>query len=301
MGTAQDTWKTYYKRQEETYVSVVESRNCVDYPSAVSIETYAKCNAACDFCPYPTLDRIGEKMSTELVHKIIDELASVPGRRPKNLMFVRVNEPFLDKRMISFMQYVAEKLPGCPCPQTTNGTPLTDKLVDQLCELPNMPWLKISFNDHDPERYKETMKLNFERTVKPIDRLHDRMKSNEIPFKVHVGRVGNGTAHDDEFLVWCKERWPRFFSRVTRPFDWIGDVGGVNLFEAPTFGCAQWFDLHILADGREAFCCIDAKGATDYNAKNFNVLEMYNRPSRRALREKIMSRNDVAACKGCTY
>ena len=50
----------------------------LDWPKEVSIETFAKCNAACTFCPYTTLDRIGTKMPDELIERIIDELKDHP-------------------------------------------------------------------------------------------------------------------------------------------------------------------------------------------------------------------------------
>ena len=40
----------------QIYLDSLKSR-CIDYPAIVSIETYAYCNAACNFCPYPNLTR----------------------------------------------------------------------------------------------------------------------------------------------------------------------------------------------------------------------------------------------------
>src|SRR6266568_9089325 len=34
----------------------------LDYPQEVHIETFAYCNAKCTFCPYPTMERQGDKM-----------------------------------------------------------------------------------------------------------------------------------------------------------------------------------------------------------------------------------------------
>ena len=42
----------------------------LDYPREVTIETLALCNAACEFCPYPDLERQGTRMSDALVEKI---------------------------------------------------------------------------------------------------------------------------------------------------------------------------------------------------------------------------------------
>ena len=42
----------------------------LDYPQEVHIETLALCNAKCSFCPYPTMDRQGDRMPDELIDKI---------------------------------------------------------------------------------------------------------------------------------------------------------------------------------------------------------------------------------------
>ena len=48
----------------------------MDQPGEVSIETLSLCNARCTFCPYPTLERKGERMSDEMLTRIIDEMNS---------------------------------------------------------------------------------------------------------------------------------------------------------------------------------------------------------------------------------
>ena len=38
-----------------------------DWPRHVHLETLAVCNAACHFCPYPTLDRKGTRLSSSVI------------------------------------------------------------------------------------------------------------------------------------------------------------------------------------------------------------------------------------------
>jgi hypothetical protein len=298
----ENRWKNYYIRQEEKYRQLLQSKTYLDYPRAVSIETYAWCNAGCNFCPYSSLDRRGVKMPADLVYKIIDELSNKRTRSPRALMFYRVNEPFLDKRIFAFLRYAQLKLTGCTFPQTTNGSVLNDRVLDRLLGISNIPSIKISVNECDPYRYERVMQLPYTRTVRNLDRLHERKKVNEIVFRIILGRVGNGTDQDDKFLEWCSSRYPLFEAKVSRPFDWRGAVEDVTVFEPPDTGCTQWFELHILADGTEAFCCIDVKGTHPrLSAATTNVLDIYNRPSRRILRESAISRSSVSECSGCTY
>ena len=48
------------------------------FPEMVQIETLVACNAACTFCPYPTMDRKGDKMTDNLFKKIISDFSAVP-------------------------------------------------------------------------------------------------------------------------------------------------------------------------------------------------------------------------------
>ena len=66
----------------------------LDYPQEVHIETLAICNAACTFCPYPTMDRQGDRMSDELIDKIIDDLTHIPRQLPFNIAPFKVNTHF---------------------------------------------------------------------------------------------------------------------------------------------------------------------------------------------------------------
>ena len=63
----------------------------LDYPQEVHIETLALCNAKCSFCPYPTMDRQGDRMPDELIDKIIDDLKAIPSSLPFNVSPFKVN------------------------------------------------------------------------------------------------------------------------------------------------------------------------------------------------------------------
>ncbi len=293
------------RMQVQNYEAQVQnlqaSSRWLDYPSSVSIETYAFCNAACIFCPYPTLDRKGERMPTPLFTKIIDELAKPEGSVLPAIVLCRVNEPFLDKRYFDFCHYVAAKLPETKINHFTNMTPLNGKNLDALFGLNNTGLLKISFNDHRPEEYEKSMKLPFEKAYTNARHLHDRMAAGEAPFPVRMGRVGDGTAADLEFIRWVKQTFPLFRPMVTARFDWIGRVDVETSGLVPQIGCRQWFQLHFLADGREAFCCIDSDGSyASGNARLQNAIDIYNAPERRALRERILAREEVRICALCT-
>ncbi|MGH8677869.1 MAG: hypothetical protein ACREUQ_05895, partial [Burkholderiales bacterium] len=82
---------------ERKIADKVEMRRAIylDWPAFVHLETLALCNAACDFCPYPTIARKGERMPDALIEKIINDLADIPREIRFQLAPYKVSEPFL--------------------------------------------------------------------------------------------------------------------------------------------------------------------------------------------------------------
>ena len=52
--------------------------SAIDFPAHVHLETMAQCNAACNFCPYPGLERKGTVMDDALIAKVVNDLADIP-------------------------------------------------------------------------------------------------------------------------------------------------------------------------------------------------------------------------------
>ena len=62
----------------QNQVDAMRKSPYLDFPAHVHLETNALCNAACNFCPYPTLERKGTKMPDALIAKIIEDLRDIP-------------------------------------------------------------------------------------------------------------------------------------------------------------------------------------------------------------------------------
>ena len=90
---------TPYLRAYHSSSLGLRNSSSMDYPSHVHMETFAKCNAACNFCPYPGLERQGVRMPEALIHKILDDLGDVPRIHSFQLSPFKVSEPFLDHRL----------------------------------------------------------------------------------------------------------------------------------------------------------------------------------------------------------
>ena len=273
----------------------------LEWPHEISVETYAKCNAACTFCPYTTLDRIGTKMPDEMINRIIEELKGHPA--PFIFSPFKVNEPFLDKRLLPICEKVNRELPNAHLRLFTNGSALTDKHIAGVDRLKRVLHLWISLNSHEADEYERLMSLPFERTAANLDRLHNAVEEG-FSHPVRVSKVAvNGIGSDDAlaFAAYVKDRWPYFRAHLIKPDGWLGDIelGSPTI---PATPCARWFELHITATGRAALCCMDGKAEfSPGDLADKSLYEIYNEPRLRDLRDRLASRKEYHPCSTCSY
>ena len=271
----------------------------IDYPMEVSVETMALCNARCTFCPYPTIERKGERMSDELLKKLVDEMISWD-----RLMYFspfKLNEPLLDKRTIPLCERINADSDKIVIRLFTNGSALTPENVHNIAKLKRVGYLWISLNSHIPEEYERLMGLKFDRTAKNLDYLHS---VDDFPHAVMLSTVG---WPNEPFRRYCYDRWPKFESMAIKKDAWLGYTDA-QVTEVPDTPCSRWFELSVMADGFVSQCCMHDGEDKRWNIGNVNeqsLYEIYNAPLWRNRREALVSRKsldrDMAPCAQCTY
>jgi hypothetical protein len=269
---------------------VIELRDgFLDQPHEVSIETLALCNAACNFCPYPTLERQGTKMPDAMLARLCDEMAQF--EKPFYFSPFKVNEPLLDSRLIP----TCRRMEGTKAVLRifTNGQPLTQEKIDEIAQLKNVAHLWVSLNSHIPEEYERLMRLDFEKTAKRLDNLH----SQDFPHRVILSCVG---FPNEAFRYYCFQRWPKFESLAIRKGSWLGAIEPQDT-TIPDTSCGRWFELSVMANGIVALCCMDGEGKFPLGDVNKQtLLEVYNQPHLRQRREQLASRRGIYPCSTCT-
>lgn len=238
-------------------------------------------------------------MPDALVEKLVSDLRAIPVSHPFEINLSRVNEPFLDHRIFDIATRINERLPNASLVFFSNGTPLNIKNIEKLSKLKHISRLNISLNEYQPDAYEKTMQLPMERTLQVLHDLHHALTEGTLSFPIVLSRVGDGTEEDIHFVSWAKCHFPAFSVAVSPRSDWLGLVEQPES-PIPDVGCSQWYKLHILADGRDAYCCIDAEGrwATS-NAQDIHLLNIYNQPVRREMRLARLSRLGMQICGMC--
>lgn len=272
----------------------------MDFPTEVIFEIQAICNAACTFCVYPTMERKGDKMSDELIDKVINDLKAIPKELPFTISPFKVSDPFLDKRIFSVCEKINHELPNAKLRLFTNGSPLTEKIVDEIAEIKNVVHLWISLNEYEKEAYENTMKLPFDKTIEKLNVLHKRVE-NGYSHSVVISRVCDNSVEDAKFKAFLAQHYPLFECMLIGRSDWAGQVEIGNSKAVPPTGCSRWYEINIMASGKVALCCMDGEGKHvigDVNQQS--VLEIYNSHDYKKMRQYTFSRLAAAApCDVC--
>jgi hypothetical protein len=271
-----------------------------EQPYEVSIETKAVCNAACSFCTYPNLERIGVEMPYSLLIILVEEMATF--KEPFFFSPFKVNEPFLDKRVIPLCQYVNKRVPLAKLRLFSNGTPLTLPLIESIARLQNVEHLWISLNSVDPTEYETLMKLPFIRTADKLDMLHTAKIAGSFTHPVVLSRVAAAQPeHNYDFLMTCRDRWPLFTAFIIKRDGWLGDIDA-PITQIPNAPCTRWWELSIMATGKVALCCMDGHGKYQIgDLATQSILEVYNSENYKARRVALISRKAIFPCATCSY
>jgi MoaA/NifB/PqqE/SkfB family radical SAM enzyme len=273
-------------------------REFMEYPIEVSVETMALCNARCTFCPYPTIDRKGEKMSDELLNKLVDEMISWD--REMYFSPFKLSEPLLDKRLLPLCESINARSNKIAIRIFSNGSTLTPANIAGIAKLKRVSYLWVSLNSHIPEEYEKVMGLNFENTAKKLDYLHSL---DDFPHAVMLSTVG---FPNNDFRFYCFNRWPKFESVAIKKDAWLGYTDA-QVTTVPDTACSRWFELSITAEGECAHCCMHDGQDKTYNVgdvKKQTLYEVYNSPRWKDRRKGLVSRKTLDAsspCATCTY
>lgn len=288
---------------DDKYIGLVDSLRdkYSSYPSTVTIETMCLCNAYCSFCPYTRLDRKGTTLPDYIINKIIDEVKFFPSELELNIVLARVNETFLDKRWYDIAMKFYNSRANIKFGFFSNGSTIDKDIILKLDSIPTVQYFNISLNYSVKDEFAANSRLSFDRIISNISLLHQLKSDGFFRHHVVISRVGTNDARDDEFISFVKNKFPLFGIKVAQEAVWLCDLHSkkeriANIVDLP---CRQWFQVHILSDGREAFCCIDAEG--QYSSGNIysdSIIQMYNHPDKIKAR-KALSRNQIAMCRKC--
>lgn len=278
-----------------------------DFPRVIHLETVGRCNAKCSFCPHPQLERKFDAMSDELFAKILHEARGFPVDRFDGFAMHAVNEPFMDRKIFDRLAAINAQVPHAGIQINTNMNVMPPRFFERIRGIRRINSWNVSLNAANRSDYEKAMQIDFARTVSNIRALlHENRESRFIEGPVSLSRVATNDGHDALFASACEE----LFTDFTRGHDydtvvlgranWLDNIDGAAPSFYHAYPCHQWVSLTIHCNGIVPHCCVDGKEEFPFGDINRqSILDTYNNPHWRNLRENASSRDTVFPCKTC--
>lgn len=287
------------------------------FPSVIQVQTINRCNAACEFCPYPYTIHLQEKrvMDDALYSKIVDECAAEKDLH--DFVPMSKNEPLLDLKMEQRVaEFKAKAQPHQMVELVTNGSPLTPTRAKQLMDA-GVDLITVSINASDEETYNKVMVgLSWKQVMRNLDAISqmnlakvniylrfvaDQTNKRELRifrkkwshFNLFQFNVNNraGTVRNYEKMVM---KYNDFISRIRR-------VGGSRVYPV----CPYVFSMvHVLENGDVPMCSNDwANREVIGNVRNQTIREIYNSPRMNHIRELMAQGRfeEIEPCRECSF
>ena len=229
----------------------------------VEIETDARCNRRCSYCPVSTHEKRVGQMPPELFAKIISDLCEMSFRGTMSFHFY--NEPLLDHRLEGFVQLARNELPDAHLLLFTNGDALTADRAESLLQA-GLAHIRVSLHDAAAE----------ERLAQFADRLKPRIADRIIPVRYYDRAI----PLDNRCGTIQLQPWVRLPDR--------------------TAGCHNITSMVIDWQGRVPLCCNDflvAHGHGDVNTASIKEIWERSRPLRK---EIFLGHYELEVCQICT-
>ncbi|MDR1705365.1 MAG: radical SAM protein [Clostridiales bacterium] len=280
---------------------------CLDYPFEVALETTGRCNARCDFCPHDEIERKNEYMSDEMFLRVIEQLKEIPQTHYFQITPHKVNEFLMDKKIFERIDMLLEALPSAYIRIFTNLHMADDEDIKRLCGVKRLSDLAISLNSLDKDEYKMIMGLDLDRTKRNIHKLLAYVRKNGLRMltdKILISRVAQYNDGDSAFLRECEKEFAEYLDMLTIHVfpreNWI-DYLPVETVIQDNQPCPRWAEFQICCTGEVAFCCRDGRPSYPIgNIMENTVLEIYNKPEYRRLREEAPLRSQITPCRFCS-
>lgn len=258
----------------------------MSYPLCVQIETIARCNSHCWFCPQKNVKRDREVMTDDLLESVIQQLKQFPN--PINVCPFLNNEPFMDLRMQSIINTLHHYTPH-EITLFTNGSLLSGRIGKVLKYRRVNIFLSIhTFNE---EEYKMITGLYLGDTV---SRIKSFLKEYQKP--VSFVSVGDHPGFKDG----VKKTFGQDYAVVNAGIsNWAGTMNETTQAEPGTDEvCGRTHHLCVFSDGRLPLCCLDYNGQVILGDANTTpLLEIYNSDLMRKYQKT--KKSDIAPCNVC--
>ena len=307
----------------KSYMKFLLSGNVLDYPYKIQLQTGTLCNGRCIFCPYPDISGEYENgdMDIEIFHKIVDETCLESNT--SEIIFELQNEPLLDKRTFSFIEYVKSRNKNIACTLVTNGQLIQNYDLEEI-KRSGLDKLIVSLNANTAGTYEKISGgMKFDVIKNNIDRIVQDPEIKRI-LQISFVVIEQNAAEVNQALKYWKQQGVR-----TRAFKISNRSGVLTSYEEKrsktvrtkkpflqaiwentlktafkVTGCYFPFaNMAVLFNGDVIICCNDWKRAfIAGNLKESSIKEVWNSVALNKARKLIIRKNysQINTCARCS-
>jgi len=263
----------------------------IDFPERVTIETTSYCNLDCAMCYTKSCPK--GTMTDDLFTKIVNECAV---NNVKTIVPFFRGDPFCDQKFIKRLHYIIAKLPRARVELATNGTLITQKDIENICDL-GIDFVSISIDTGDRNLTSEQR----ERADRVVELLSKSRSEDDTFLQVSTVDIGQGAEALNEFYHKWKEKVNRV--RVFEQHTIAGKYGKTKYEKEGRTYCKKLdSDMVIYFDGTIGLCCYDwnRKQNEIGNANESTLKEIWNSTKYNMIRRqhKEMKITD-RVCRNC--
>ena len=275
----------------------------------LQLEVTNICDAACVFCPYPSMKRPKGRMDMDLFRRLIDEAATLP--LIDHITFTGLGETLLDKDLMERIRYTRSVMPHIMLDMYSNGSQLTDAKMDELIAL-RLSILYVSLNATRKEARQQIMYHHrpgyddYDRVCAVLDYGIARYREKpvtKIMVKAIVSKDLMEVGEQEVFDARWNGRWDQGGNSFMHlEGNWAGAMYPVRV--KPITPCSRALgQIMVLQDGRVSLCCFDSEGGEILGDLNVNTIrEVFNGPKALGIRTAHSEgrRSEIPLCAGCT-
>ena len=256
--------------------------------TSLIIEPTNTCNLRCRFCFVTEgMERREGFMDFELFKKIIDDSPEL-----EHLCMHNWGEPLLHKDIFKMFEYANKA--GIPwIVMNTNGTLLTDKMIDKIIDSP-LNIIRFSI-DGSAETFKAVRGVELEKIERAIIKLKEK-KDIERP-KLSIGVVFTVESSTEKEAEEYISYWEKIVDHIRLQPELIQSLRKESCPEP--FG-KDYGKLAVLWDGTVIPCCVDYNATlTLGNAWNDRVMDIWLGHEINKLRDQHINGNFPKVCANC--
>ncbi len=276
----------------------------VVYPSEIILEVTNRCNLRCMFCHFHGIGSLKKRekgdMNPRLWKKVLDEVKE--WQRPVGFATHGAGEPLLYKHLKDLLTSI-KKISNASCGFMTNAMLLSREWSIFLVEN-QIDWVAFSIDGVNPKKHAYYRRgSNLELIERNIDKLieeKEKRGSNKPELIFNMVVYPGMEAEKGAYL----KKWFPFSKKVI--FSKFRPMNSKKLWEKQPFKfkpCPMIFrQLVVGFNGIVGLCCEDIHLESPLgDLKSKTVLEVYNGPFAREIREKHLSGNinDLPLCSHC--